>query len=192
MFDEDTGTAFRDILTLVLGALLIIIVALLIHINPEADNTNAAEVKSPGNVIVDIYWPDGSEADVDLWVQAPGDMPVGYSNKGGLIFNLLRDDLGQHGDATDRNQETAFSRAIPPGRYTVNVHLYRDTDDEAPIPVEVMVSVKNDDRDSADHILMSKVELRREGQELTVFNFKLDQDGNLVPGSVDSRPVNLR
>ena len=28
------------------------------------------------------------DADVDLWVQAPNDTPVGYSNKGGDFFNL--------------------------------------------------------------------------------------------------------
>jgi xanthosine utilization system XapX-like protein len=28
-------------------------------------------------------------------VQAPGDVPVGYSNKSGGVFNLLRDDLAR-------------------------------------------------------------------------------------------------
>ena len=29
--------------------------------------------REPGNVVIEIQWPDGLDADVDLWVQAPGD-----------------------------------------------------------------------------------------------------------------------
>ena len=56
---------------------------------------------APGNVIIEAQWADKLDADVDLWVQAPGDVPVGYSNKSGAVFNLLRDDLGRAHDITD-------------------------------------------------------------------------------------------
>ena len=46
---------------------------------------------------------DAALAHFDLWVQAPGDVPVGYSNKSGGVFNLLRDDLGKAKDMTDGN-----------------------------------------------------------------------------------------
>jgi hypothetical protein len=49
---------------------------------------------------------------VDLWVQAPGDIPVGYSNKGGLIMNLLRDDLGTN-DPTPLLYENQYSHGVP-------------------------------------------------------------------------------
>jgi hypothetical protein len=39
---------------------------------------------------------------------------------------------------------------------------------------------------------MSKVELDREGQERTVFRFRLDENGGLVPGSVNSLQRQLR
>jgi hypothetical protein len=60
-------------------------------------------VTAPGNVAVEMQWPDKLDADVDLWVQAPGDAPVGYSNKSGRVFNLLRDDLGKAQDMTYGN-----------------------------------------------------------------------------------------
>ena len=44
----------------------------------------------PGNVVVEIHWPDDLPVDVDLWVQAPRDVPVGYWNQGSRFFNLLR------------------------------------------------------------------------------------------------------
>jgi hypothetical protein len=189
--EDETGTVFRDVIMLALAGFVVMVILLLPHLNPPGkaaeENTHA-----PGNVIVEIRWPDEIDADVDLWVQAPGDRPVGYSNKGGLIFNLLRDDLGKRADATGMNYEVSYSRGIPAGEYTVNVHLYRDTAGILPIPVTVVTSVKKSPRESARQLLTSKVELTHEGQELTVYRFKLSKDGDLVPGSVHSLQRNLR
>ena len=143
-------------------------------------------------MIVEVRWPDELDTDVDVWVQAPGDMPVGYSNKGGAIFNLLRDDLGQRADATDLNYEVTYSRGIPPGEYTINVHLYRNAGAVLPIPVTVVTSVKKSPTERARQLLASKVELVREGQELTVYRFRLAEGGELVSGSVHSLQRDLR
>jgi hypothetical protein len=142
-------------------------------------------------VIIEARWPDDLDTDVDLWVEAPGDMPVGYSNKGGLIFNLLRDDLGHRADATEMNYEVSYSRGIPPGEYTVNLHLYRNAAQVSPIPVTVVASVKKTAQESARQLLATHLDLTREGQERTVFRFRIDDKGNLVPGSVTSlqRPI---
>jgi hypothetical protein len=122
--EDDGGTVFRDVIMLALAGFVAMVVLLLPHLNPPGkaalDNS-----QPPGNVIVEVRWPDEIDSDVDLWVEAPGDVPVGYSNKGGVIFNLLRDDLGKRADATGMNYEVSYSRGIPAGEYTVNVHLYR-------------------------------------------------------------------
>lgn len=62
---------------------------------------------------------------------------------------------------------------------------------DLPIPVTVTVSAKNDPNDLARELLTTKVMLRRENEELTVFRFKLDHDASLVPGGVSSlyRPL---
>ena len=143
-------------------------------------------------MIVEVRWPDQLDSDVDLWVQAPGDVPVGYSNKGGAIFNLLRDDLGRRADATEMNYEVSYSRGIPPGEYVVNVHLYRNTARVSPVPVTVVASVKKNETESARQLLSTRIGLTREGQELTVFRFSLDAAGELVPGSVGSLQRPLR
>ena len=75
-------TLFRDVLSLALLGFLAVIVLLLPHIAPEGVK-KVADAPAPGNVVVEITWPDEMDADVDLWVRAPGDVPVGYSNKGG-------------------------------------------------------------------------------------------------------------
>ncbi len=188
---EEGGTVFRDVIMLALAGFVAMVLLLLPHLNPPGQ---AAEetTQPPGNVIVEIRWPDELDTDVDLWVQAPGDMPVGYSNKGGLYFNLLRDDLGKRADATGMNYEVSYSRGIPAGEYTVNVHLYRNPSNVYPVPVTVVTSIKKAPNESAKQLLASKVELSREGEEVTVYRFELSEDGDLKAGSVHSLQRDLR
>jgi len=182
---DDSGTVFRDVILLALAGFVFITVLLLPHLNPKAKDGEGS-TDPPGNVIAEMRWDDKLRTDVDLWVQAPGDVPVGYSNKSGLIFNLLRDDLGSHADPTDVNFETSFSRGIPPGEYTVNVHLFRNLENTYPINVRVVVRVKTDNEAGARPIAATTVRLDREGQELTAFRFRLTEKGELVPNSMNS------
>jgi len=142
--DGDDGTVFRDVIMLALLGFVTIVVLLLPHLNPPTTGTAAAD--PPGNVVVEIRWPDAINADVDLWVQAPGDTPVGYSNMGGEVFNLLRDDLGHRDDRSNLNYEVAYSRGIPAGEYIVNLHLYLTDDTDGDIPVEVAIGIKGTKR----------------------------------------------
>ncbi len=190
-FDDDgTSTVFRDVIFLALAGFVAMVLLLLPHLNPPA--TADEGTPAPGNVIVEISWPDQIDADIDLWVEAPGDIAVGYSNKGGLIFNLLRDDLGGQADVTQINYEVSYSRGVPAGEYTVNVHLYRDMSGQLPLPVNVWVSVKSSPKVAAKRILTTKLHLQHQGQELTAFRFSLDDNGQLVSGSVHDLPKPLR
>jgi hypothetical protein len=188
--DDGTNTVFRDVITLALLGFVAAVILLLPHVNPQAKTSDAVDM--PGNVMVEIRWPDQIDADVDLWVQAPGDVPVGYSNKGGKVFNLLRDDLGTKGDVTGLNYEVSYSRGIPEGEYAVNLHLYRNNTTLSEIPVTVVVSTKGATAHSAKQILTSQVKLQHIGQELTVFRFRLDKNGNLEANSVNNLPKPLR
>ncbi len=188
--DGGPDTVFRDVIFLALAGFVAMVLLLLPHLNPPAEAE--AAVSSPGNVIVEARWPDETDADVDLWVEAPGDRPVGYSNKGGLIFNLLRDDLGLKADVTDLNYEVSYSRGVPSGEYTVNVHLYRHAAGPLPVAVVVVVSVKPEPSAAARRLLATEVLLKREGQEATAFRFTLDEAGGLVTGSVHDLPKPLR
>ena len=183
--EDDSDTVFRDVIMLALCGFIAIVLLLLPHLNPPAKAADE-EVSAPGNVLVEIFWPDGLNSDVDLWVEAPGDVPVGYSNMGGAIFNLLRDDLGTVNDVTELNYEVAYSRGVVEGEHTVNVHLYRNEDGVAEIPVTVVVSVKRSVEERARQLLTTDVTLEHGGQELTAFRFRLNAAGELVNGSVHS------
>jgi hypothetical protein len=180
----------QDIVSAEMQWCIVSVLCIALAVSTVAQETpKSADVSAPGAVMVEVRWPDESSTDVDLWVQAPGDVPVGYSNKGGAIFNLLRDDLGRQGDPTRMNYETSYSRGMPPGEYTVNLHQYRGV---GPTTAMVVVSVKADPDAGARQILAQSVTLRRDGDELTVFRFKLDAAGALVPGSAHAAPKGLR
>lgn len=177
-------TTFRDLLMLMLLGFVFMIVAMVPHLNPPATEDNT---EPPGNVIAHITWPEGN-TDVDLWITGPGEVrPVGYSNKGGLLWNLLRDDLGTSPDATPLNYENAYTRGITPGEYVINVHCYRCP--VLPVPVDVEVSVKRDNGNGAKTplkiIATTRATLHQNGEELTAIRFKLTKDGELVPNSVN-------
>ena len=190
--DDMGGTVFRDVIMLVLAGFVVTVLLLLPHINPPAQAAKKS-IDPPGNVLVEIRWPDGLDTDVDLWVQAPGDTAVGYSNKGGSVFNLLRDDRGHLRDASSLNYEVSYSRGAPAGEYVVNLHLYNSRSEiSEPFAVDVVVSVKRTERSSARQIVAGKAMLGAIGDEITVFRFKLDSDSELVPDSVHNVFLPLR
>ena len=193
-FDEEdvNGTVFRDVITLALCGFVAVVILLLPHLNPKQEAQAAVASTVPGNVMVEARWADELDSDIDLWVQAPGDVPVGYSNKSGVIFNLLRDDLGRNADPTQLNYEVSYSRGVPPGEYAINLHMYRNKAKVSPVKVTVVTSVKKPNAESAKQILTSSIDLMAENQETTVYRFKLTEAGELVPGSVNSLPKPLR
>lgn len=193
--DDDSDVIFRDVITLALLGFVALVVIMLPHINlPKQKQAESKEIAAPGNVIVEARWDDKVDADVDLWVQAPDDVAVGYSNLGGQVFNLLRDDIGFRNDASNLNYENAFSRDIPAGEYVVNLHMYFNRANVWPLKVKVLVSTIKPSGSSrvSRQILVSDVVLRKPGEELTVFRFKLDEAGELDASSVNAAPKALR
>jgi len=182
--DEDTwGTVFRDVILLALIGFVAMVIMLLPHITPKREESE--DHKAPGNVIAEIHWPSDMAYDVDLWVQAPREVPVGFWNQSGVTFNLLRDDLGGEGDATDENYEISYSRGIPQGEYVVNVHMYGPLTPGVTVPVSVVVSVKPK-YGELRQILKTTVNLTRRNQEETAYRFRLDSNGELIDGSVST------
>ena len=182
--EEDAwGTVFRDVILLALIGFVAMVVMLLPYVTPMKKETEGH--KAPGSVIAEIHWPTDMPVDVDLWVKAPREVAVGFWNLGGATFNLLRDDLGIEGDATDENYVVAYSRGIPAGEYIVNVHMYGPLPAGVTVPVTVVISVKRKLEDT-QQILKTVVKLTRHNQEETAFRFGLSSDGHLVPDSVST------
>jgi hypothetical protein len=142
--------------------------------------------------VVEVRWADETDVDIDLWVRAPDDRAVGYSNKSGEVFDLLRDDLGVRNDATQMNYEVAFSRGLPAGEYVINLHLYRDNQRLRPIEAVVVVSLRSADGAETRELLAHTVVLQHLGEELTVTRFSVDDEGQIIAGSFNDLPISLR
>ena len=192
---EHDDSEFKDVVMLALAVTTKIIVIfasiaiiLLPHLNPKAVQSNG-QVEAQESVIFEVSWDNQLDADVDLWVRAPGDTAVGYSNKGAVVCNLLRDDLGQLGDPLQINHEQTVCRGLVPDQeYTVNAHGFRGS--VWPIDVMLQVTTKTA-KGSAIQAFHASGRLDRGGDEITLANFKLDESGMLRPETIDTlyRPL---
>ena len=188
---NESNVIFRDLILLALTGFMSIVILLMPFIHPPTDTENTSV--PPGNVIVELFWDNDRDVDIDLWVKAPEDIPVGYSNQGGLFFNLLRDDLGKYKDSTPVNYEVSYSRGISEGVYVTNLHLYREDEMPfVPIVAKLVVSVVDPSTKERKQILKSQKNLKNIGEEITVFQFKLDKKGNLDKDSINNNYVPLR
>src|SRR6202158_292716 len=125
------NVSFRDMLFLLVFAYLVIGAIALAHVAKNDEEQSKGQAP-PGNVIVEMFWDKAIDADVDLWVQAPGDVAGGYSDKSGVVFNLVRDDLGRSGDPNSMNYEVSYGRGHWPGEYVVNAMLFRSPCPKSP------------------------------------------------------------
>jgi len=207
--NESTSTVFRDIIFLALAGFVVVLILIISFINPPTKIADQ-DIPPPGNMMVELFWDDQYDLDIDLWVQGPSDIAVGYPSKSGKLFDLLRDDLGFYRDKSDRNYEISMSRGLVSGEYTINVmffsnkHIHhfnssglgspqnnkraiiKGTPPTMPIKVEIVVSIKKDKNESMIKIIDTVVELKIEGEEKTAANFKLDEDYNLIHTSVNT------
>ncbi len=172
---------WRDFTMILVMVFMVFVVWMIPHLNPPA---HKAEASPPGNVIAHIVWPEGN-IDVDLWLTGPGEItPVGYSYKSGQLWNLLRDDTGTGSDHTGLNYENAYTRGIPEGEYIINVHCY-NCNNALPVLVKLEVQSKIAPQAAIKKIIYTEVTLRANKEEVTIIRFKLDENGNIVPGSMN-------
>lgn len=165
----------------------------------KKEEAKKEEVKSAGDMMVEIHWPGGIDIDIDLWGKSPDDeRPVGYSNRAGKTFNLLRDDLGKTNDSTDRNFEMLYARGLPAGEYIINLHYFMNREPgQAPeVPIDVVISTKATgeykDTGGMKQIITRKAVLRIQGEEITVVRFVIKEDGELDEQSINDFHEELR
>lgn len=183
---KSTYLLFRAYSLIVVAMFAILVAIMIANLNPKADS-GKGEAKAPGDIIAHIVWPNG-DTDVDLWMIGPDEPgPVGYSNKAGIIWNLLRDDRGQLPDATPINYEDAFTRGIVPGEYIVNVQCFRCANATFPMTVDMAISKRNrHSNDSIENIVVTKIVIKADGQEKTGVRFIVNENGDVEMNSVNN------
>ncbi len=182
------GMDLMMLLFLAMGSILYLILPLI------SISEKMKDIAPPpqGNLMVELYWGDSLDVDVDLWVRGEADMiPVGYSNKGGPLFNLLRDDLGVHSDLSGRNMEIAYSRGLPNGEYVINAHLFNLKSAKLPVSIRVIIAAKKTDDSPYKQLFAINTNLLRNGEEKTVARFVV-KDGVVVEGTLNHAYQPLR
>ena len=178
--NKRVSTAFIDCLLLLLLVLIIL---------PHEPAPRAKQnVDLYSELIIGARWADKSPSDIDLWVRAPGDLPVGYSRTRGNSASLVWDDVGQVQDPIWRF-EAAMIRSARDGEYVVNLHGY-SLKVSHPVPVEIVVW-RNLPASGMKQLWSGKVEIAYQGQELTVVRFNMI-NGEILPGSFHKQPIKIR
>ena len=174
MQNEDAvAVGFRDLLMGLLSIFVLIIVVVTLWVNdPEASET---KTESPGQLIVTMFWNQGPY-DVDLWLNAPGESkPVGFSNKAGVTWNLLRDDLGVTTDNLPLNYENAYSRGTPEGKYTINAFCY-----SCDKPVSINIKLEKMAEIGVVEVASENFVLQTKGDWRTFINFEMNDKGQIT------------
>lgn len=191
-------TGLNDLLfNLLVGFVFLFIVAFLL-INPP---TKKEEAPKKAEYLIIIEWEDGSPDDVDLWVKDPQGITVSYRQKEGGLLNLEKDDLGVSNDKWRKadgtivtipiNREVVTMRGIVPGRYEVAAHIYSRRTRPVPDPnggPPKYVGMNEPSNITATLVKINpygeKYAVRRvynaQGQVFTLFNFELDDSGEVI------------
>ena len=196
-------TGLNDLLfNLLVGFVFLFIVAFLL-INPP---TKKEEAPKKAEYLIVIEWDTNSSDDIDLWVMDPNRTTVSFTRKEGGLLNLEKDDLGIANDTwitpqgervvIPINREVVTMRGIVPGRYQIAAHVYSYR------TVSKMVGgerVYNEDSRTITATLIKinpygeqyriQKTYTQRGQQITLFNFELDENGRII--AVDDRPNNI-
>lgn len=176
---DAAGTVFRDMLFLMVLGLVVVIFLITFLIAPVGKKF---ETEQRAEIVIEAVWPSGTKYDVDLWSMGPDGVPVGWGVwEAAPSLNLERDDRGKLDDVAEINFESISVRTLEAGEYVVNLHMFYNHGEPLPVPVVVTVVSKNED---IGRIFSGQVMLNHLREEVTVVRFSLDDDGNLVPGSV--------
>ena len=199
-------TGLNDLLfNLLVGFVFLFVVAFLL-INPP---TKKEDAPKKAEYLIIIEWDENANDDVDLWVRDPEGITVSFTNKTGGLLNLEKDDLGMSNDRWRKpdgtivtipiNREVITMRGIVPGMYQVAAHIYsrkvkvytkpsggteiiRDN-----TPGTIIATLVRINPYGEVYTTVRKYDTK--GQVFPLFNFVLDEEGNVISLDEDSNSI---
>lgn len=151
--------------------------------NFEQPKKETGLVTPKAEFMITMDWTDGSRDDVDLYVKGPDDRVVFFKAKYTPLMFLDTDNTGNNtrvslptGESIEAlsRREIVTLRGFMPGTYTVNIHAYAKRE-SAPTPVTVTIIKIN----PYAVLTATRETLVEEGQELTIANFTVNDDGTV-------------
>lgn len=195
------GTAFQDMLFLMLSGVTVLWVLSFLLINPIA-KTN--DIISPAEYIITMAWASDSDDDLDLWLRTPNGAIIAFFNKDQDGSNLDRDDLGLNNDCyrvssnsnllvkrcVQVNREVLTLRGLIPGEYQLKFVVYNITGKVEGNPVDIEIVKVN------PYSIQYKAQLNYEfhKQTISIIRFTINEDGDIiewseVPASFDRKKI---
>jgi hypothetical protein len=190
----DFRTAFIDLLINVLTGMVFLFMITTLMITAKVKDEDVG-IKKDAQYIIQMSWPNDLNCDVDIWVRDPENRVVSYQVKDVGVMHLERDDQGWVNDVMSflnlepnqqlNNSETWVLRGKLSGKFTVNVHLYScaidgkavDLGNAVNVPVILELTKINPD---LQKVLTKTVTLTKVWQEITAFNFTLDNKNDVI------------
>lgn len=180
---------FTDLLFNSLVAITFMFFLAFAMINPVAEQ---GKIDPKAEYLITVTWADGSEDDVDTYVEDPAGNIVWYNQREAGLMHLDRDDRGMYRDvilingqelANPLNQEIVSIRGMADGEYIVNIVHY--IANAGPLPVSVKVEKLNPE---VQVIFYETLTLGGSGDEITAVRFTMAGD---AVEDVNNRPRSL-
>jgi hypothetical protein len=180
-YGRQPADAFTDLLFNTLIGFVFLFFIAVIFISPAKDT---GKVVLDAQYLVTVTWPDGSQEDIDTWIEDPQGNVTWFRNRSAGLVHLDRDDRGMLNDKIEvegkvienvLNQEVAAVRGTVPGEYTVNLHYYESVQ-QTTVPVTVRVAKVNP---VYKIFFNDTIDMRRKGEERTAVRFTILRDGKI-------------
>ena len=145
-----------------------------------------ADIKTKAEFVITVTWDLDNPDDVDTWLRDPARSIVWFQKKESGLMHLDRDDLGNKNDTYflpdgttvqyPYNQEITTIRGIVPGRWILNIHMYKKN---RPEPANVRVEMV---KLNPSHrvVFVKDFAMRAKGDEITVCQLEMDHSGNIT------------
>lgn len=189
--------AFVDLLLCMVGLFVALFIVAMLQMNPA---TKRGTVDMPAEYVLRLTWPDKALDDIDMHLLLPNKKVVNFSTKDVDYATLDRDDLGLVASndlyvvngqlhTVFKNQEITTIRAIVPGTYVVNLHVYHASsmtmyageaiESAAKLPYKAHVTLERLNP-HVTTLIEVDVPLSREGEQVTAFQFTVNADGSVT------------
>ena len=201
---KSSKSSFSIVLSDMLITLVVIIMVFftMVLLMPHSKNEKTTDRASLGQLCVEISWPNDRNIDIDLWGHAPGeDVTVGYTNMHSPTLNLYRDVIGFTFNPTHQMLEIMCADKVVPGHWTFNAMYFSNHEEDLKgipfddprkaVEVTMVLRIIQGGVSSQSEDVARKYTFKREGQEKTMMDFIIDENGRLMSNSMNSNDVKL-
>lgn len=176
--EKASSISFRDVMLALNGTLAAATLIVLALIGPIT-KIISENIRPAGQISMLVCW-NRAPIDIDTLGLAPGeDKPVFFRNKSGKVLTLNTDNRGETGGKAPANCELMVARDLPAGEYIFNVFGF-SVSEVTNVHVEIGIG-----KDAGSmHVYPFDVPINHR-QERTIMRFKINGNGNIVPGSIN-------